>query len=52
MNLATQITKKSVVVLKTFFGKNIHNAMGYLLSVRKTDQFCGCPTILLGSIAI
>jgi len=26
--------------------------MGYLLLVRKSDQFCGFPTALLGSIAI
>ena len=32
--------------------KNIHNAMGYLLLVRKIDQFSGFPTTLLGSIAI
>ena len=37
---------------KHFFMKNIHNAMGYLLLVRKIDQFSGFPTTLLGSIAI
>jgi hypothetical protein len=52
MNLATQITKKSWAVSKTFFGKKIHNAMGYLLLLQKSDQFCGFPTALLVSIAI